>query len=81
MNTEKEHKKNYLKYAVFAAVIMALSCIMYMDASAFTNLLYNSMVSVYAGDSVDLSKSIDEEYIDINSEGNKNYTIEYKWNE
>ena len=81
MNTEKEHKKNYLKYAVFAAVIMVLSCVMYMDASAFTNLLYNSMVSVYAGDSVDLSKSIDEEYIDINSEGNKNYTIEYKWNE
>lgn len=81
MNTEKKQKISYLKYAVFAAVIMALSCIMYMDASAFTNLLYNSMVSVYAGDSVDLSKSIDEEYIDINSEGNKNYTIEYKWNE
>ena len=87
MNTEKKQKISYLKYAVFAAVIMALSCVMYMDASAYTNLLYRTELWLYAGDNTDLSKEIDDYFININYNGKMDednpgkYTITYKWNE
>ena len=87
MDKEKKQKRSYLKYAAFFIAAVFVSCFIYMDASAYTNLLYRTELWLYAGDNTDLSKEIDDYFININYDGKMDednpgkYTITYKWNE
>lgn len=67
-------------------IILAVSCLGWQKASALDRLLYQDGIIMYIGDKISLRGFIDEEFLDLNYNGdynavNPDYKLTYKWND